>query len=123
MAVPVAVRPGIKGHTGAHGTDASRTNLRTARVLRKSAPLAAYDITAGDWREYVSHDLPNGPKAFVISVTALQGLTTCGDAFAPLRALEPSGRIGYSLIAHSLDRRDVVETLDRIARDTRSPRE
>src|SRR2546427_26036 len=75
---------------------------RVSLVYFGSAPLAAYDITAGDWREYVSHDLPNGPKAFVISVTALQGLTTCGDAFAPLRTLEPSGRIGYSLMAYSL---------------------
>jgi len=96
---------------------------RVSLVYFGSAPLAAYDITAGDWREYVSHDLPNGPKAFVISVTALQGLTTCGDAFAPLRTLEPSWRIGYSLMAYSLDRRDVVETLDRIARDPCSPRE
>lgn len=94
---------------------------RVSLIYFGSAPLAAYDITAGDWREYVSHDLPNGPKAFVISVTALQGLTTCEDAFAPLRAFEPSARIGYSLMAYSLDRPDVVDTLDRIARDPCSP--
>jgi len=63
--------------------DARSRNRAVSLVYFGSAPLAAYDITAGDWRGYVSHDLPNGPKAFVISVTALQGLTTCGDAFAP----------------------------------------
>jgi hypothetical protein len=86
-----------------------------------TAPLAAYGIRASKWREFAAPGATGDAGMFVISVSWLQPGSACGDRFAPLRALQPSARVGYTFMAYRLDRPDVVAALDRIARDPCAP--
>jgi hypothetical protein len=86
-----------------------------------SAPLASYGITPVDWRSLL-HDGSHGPAAsFVLSATYLQGVFLCGDPFAPFRALEPSARIGYTLLAYATDRDEVRRALATAVSDPCAP--
>lgn len=86
-----------------------------------SAPLASYGITPVDWRA-LSNARSHGPaKSFVLSATYLQGVFLCGDPFAAFRALEPSARIGYTLLAYATDRDEVRRALATAAADPCAP--
>jgi hypothetical protein len=86
-----------------------------------SAPLSAYDSRIGSWRA-MDRDVPAGRDAVVvISATYLQGIFLCGDPFAAFRRLEPSGRIGYSLLAYSAQRPEVRDAIRSAAADSCAP--
>jgi hypothetical protein len=85
-----------------------------------SAPPLAYGIQSADWRSLQ----PSGPgrrKFFVISATYLQGIFLCEDPFASFRALAPSARIGYTLMAYDVARDDVRRALAVAAGDRCAP--
>jgi hypothetical protein len=86
-----------------------------------SAPLSAYDGRINSWRA-MDRDVPAGQDAVVvISATYLQGIFLCGDPFAGFRRLEPSGRIGYSLLAYSAQRPEVRDAIRSAAADPCAP--
>ena len=86
-----------------------------------TAPLASYGITTVNWRSLV-HARTQGPAAsFVLSATYLQGVFLCGDPFAAFRTLEPSARIGYTLLAYGTDRDEVRRALSTAASDPCAP--
>lgn len=86
-----------------------------------SAPPSAYDGRINSWRA-MDRDVPAGRDAVVvISATYLQGIFLCGDPFAGFRRLEPSGRIGYSLLAYSAQRPEVRNAIRSAAADPCAP--
>jgi hypothetical protein len=85
---------------------------RVALSYFGTAPLAGYDVEWRDWRN-VSAESAGSVRWLVVSATHPNRLYRCGDPFRPLRALEPDARIGYSLFAFRLDRRDVGDAVVR----------
>jgi hypothetical protein len=81
--------------------------------------VAAYGIEWTDWRD-VAPETAGAPRWLVVSGTHLVGLYLCGDPFQWLRPLTPDARIGYSLLAFSLERSDVKAALGR-ARQSECP--
>ena len=61
-----------------------------------------------------------GAPRWLVSSTHLVGLYLCGDPFQSLRPLTPDARIGYSLLAFSLERSEVRAALAR-ARELECP--
>lgn len=85
---------------------------RVALSYFGTAPLAAYGVEWMDWRDVTSEGA-SSVRWLVVSATHLNGLYLCGDPFRALRSLEPDARIGYSLFAFLIDRRDVNDALAR----------
>jgi hypothetical protein len=57
----------------------------------------------------------------IVSATYLQGVFLCGDPFAALRPVQPSGRIGYSLMAYDIRREEVRRALAAASVDSCAP--
>ncbi len=81
-----------------------------------SAPPLAYGIRADTLRTVVPEGEP-GPPWFAISVTLLQGVFVCDDPFAPLRAIAPAARIGYTMMVYSTADSAVEGALNAARRD------
>ncbi len=98
---------------------AAHAGARVGVAYFGSAPLAAYSVRVADWRSLL--DDHGRADVFVISATYLQGVFLCGDPFAPLRAVRPSERIGYTLFSYAMSREDVRAALAEAARDRCAP--
>lgn len=86
-----------------------------------SAPLSAYDVQPADWRTLNRPPVDGRKHMFVLSATYLQGIFLCGDPFAGFRAIEPSARIGYSLMVYDVSRDNVSRALGAAAADACAP--
>jgi hypothetical protein len=97
-----------------HGTN------RVSLAYFGLAPPQAYGIQAVGLRDRDAL-ASNPPTWFALSATYLQGIFVCGDPFAPLRNVEPTARIGFSMFVYATDRPDVRHALDQVRHDPCTP--
>ena len=98
----------------------ARNEARVGLAYFGSAPASAYGIRAVDWRAVANGSDPE-TRFVIVSATYLQGVFLCGDPFAVLRPVQPSDRIGYSLMAYDVRREEVRRALAAASVDSCAP--
>jgi hypothetical protein len=92
----------------------SRGTNRVMLAYFGSAPPEAYGIQSETIR---AASTAPPPDWLAISATLYQGVFMCGDPFARFRAIQPDGRVGYTMMMYSTGRDEVRNAIRAVRED------